>query len=404
MSTFIGTLKDFQEEGVQFALSNPYSINNYEPGLGKTITSLAVACAVGGRTLIIVPAFLRDNWKREIKRFTKDLDYDITSYSALKKLNPRDLSKYRMVICDEVHFLKNFNANRTEYMHNFLSEYKPKYFMGLSGTPISNRISEFWSLLQLCFYGGSYPEFQPFYRLYYKFCHTFSYERTFEINGVPIVRFEGVKNADKLKALIAPVMIRKKSGDVLDSKGITEIDLIGCSKKYDKQLQEAFELYEIDPNDPQYMSLKSMNALAKTSITIQYAKEFIEQGVRPLIFTCHRSSARELASKLGCKAITGEVPADKRQAIIDEFNSGTPTALVATIGSTAVGYNITSTNYTIFNDSDFVPANMEQARRRTDRMGQTKQCFYYYVYASEFDKKLSDMIARKSKDISRVYN
>ena len=69
MIKFKGKLKPFQEEGLAFAKSHPYHINNFQAGLGKTITSLAMACHVGKKTLIICPAFLKNNWIKEIEKF-----------------------------------------------------------------------------------------------------------------------------------------------------------------------------------------------------------------------------------------------------------------------------------------------------------------------------------------------
>ncbi len=398
---FKGELKAFQKEGLAFALEHPYHINNFEAGLGKTITSLAVAYETKSKTLVVCPAFLKNNWLKEIAKFTEGLDITVTSYSSLHKLNPRE--KFDTVICDECHYLKNHKAKRTEALHDLLITKKPKYFMGLSGTPVSNRVSEFWSLLQACYHGGHYDEFKPYYRLYYKFCNTFSNERTFEVNGVPIVRFDGLKNIERLKSLIAPVLIRRRADQVLDLPDEVEMNVVGKVKKYDDDLKKAFELFKVDANDPAYMSLKSSNALAKVSTTIQHAKELIEQGYRPLIFTCHRASAEEISRRIGCLKIDGNVTANNRQSIIDGFNDGVGSALVCTIGSASTGFNITGTNYTIFNDLPFVPAEVEQAKKRTLRIGQTKTCFYYYIFTSEFDEKLSDMIQRKSNDINKIY-
>jgi SWI/SNF-related matrix-associated actin-dependent regulator 1 of chromatin subfamily A len=403
MPTFKGKLKPFQQEGLSFAIKNPYHINNFQAGLGKTITSLALACHSGGKILVICPAFLKNNWKKEIAKFTEGLDVTITSYASLKKIE--DFNTFSTVIADEVHAVKNRDALRTKLLHDSLSVNLPKYFMGLTGTPVSNRVSEFWSLLQLCFYGGSYPEFKPYHRLYFKFCHRFSYERSFEVNGFPITRFDGLRKTriKELQELIKAVLIRRRADDVLDLPGEVETDFVGTSKKYDEQLREALDLFKADPNDPQYMSLKAANALAKVDTTLKLARDLIEQGYRPLIFTCHRASAELLAEKLKCSKIDGNVNADKRQGIVDEFNSGGPSALVATIKSTAVGFNITSTNYTIFNDIDFSPDNIEQAKKRTLRMGQDKTCFYYYIFTSEFDQSLRDMVERKDKDINTLF-
>jgi SNF2 family DNA or RNA helicase len=316
-----------------------------------------------------------------------------------------DFATYTTVIMDEVHAVKNKDAKRSKLAHNLISTHRPKYVVGLTGTVVSNRLSDFWSLLQLCYYGGCYSEFKPYYKLYYKFCHRFSYERTFEINGFPIVRFDGLRKSriKELQALIKPVLIRKKASDVLDLPEEVESDFVGTSKKYDADLKEALRLFKADPNDPQYMSLKSANALAKVDTTIKLAKDLIDQGYRPLIFTCHIAAAEEISKKLKCEKIDGDLNPDKRQIVIDSFNSGGPKALVATIKSTSVGFNITSTNYTIFNDIDFSPDNIKQAKKRTLRMGQDKTCFYYYIFTSEFDQSLREMVERKKKDINTIF-
>jgi len=403
MIKFKGKLKDFQTDTYNFCLAHPYSLMNLDPGLGKTITSLAVACKVGGKVLVVCPAFLKQNWLREINKFTEGLDVELTSYASLKKV--ANFGAFDTVIFDEVHALKNREAFRTKLAHDLISKHKPKYLMGLTGTVVSNRCSEFWSLLQICYHGGSYPEFKPYHRLYFKFCHRFSYERSFEVNGFPITRFDGLRKTriPELQALIKPVLIRRRASDVLDLPGGVETDFVGTTKKYDGDLKKALELFKVDPNDPQYMSLKAANALAKVDTTLKLAKDLIEQGYRPLIFTCHIAAADLLAEKLKCKKIDGGVDADKRQGIVDDFNSGNAPALVATIKSTAVGFNITSTNYTIFNDIDFSPDNIEQAKKRTLRMGQDKTCFYYYIFTSEFDQKLRDMVERKDKDINTLF-
>jgi SNF2 family DNA or RNA helicase len=403
MADFIGKLKDFQTEGFDFCLENPYNLLNFEAGLGKTITSLAVACKTGGKTLVVCPAFLKNNWKREIDKFTKDLDYDITSYASVKKI-ANNFDSYKVIILDEVHMIKNRDALRSQLLLSLIEEHKPSIVMGLTGTPVSSRVSEFHNLLQMCYFGGKYPEFKPFHRLYYKFCNYFSYERTFEVNGFPIVRFDGVRRRKELVELIKPVLIRRKADLVLDLPGEVETNIVGTGKKYDKQLKEALELFNADPNDPAYMSIKSANALAKVDTTVKQAKELIEQGARPLIFTCHIETARQIAKKLKCQYIDGSVNADKRQNIIDVFNEGNQSALVCTIASTSTGFNITSTNYTIFNDLPFTPADIEQAKKRTLRIGQNKTCFYYYIFTSAFDESLGDMIKRKKRDIDKIFN
>lgn len=401
MYKFKGDLFKHQLEGVNFALSNPYHLNGFEMGLGKTATALAVACKLKAKTLVVAPAYLRKNWLEEIDKFTEDLDIEVISYAGLKKIKS---DNYRFIIADEAHYLKNIKAKRTEAFHTLILHLKPSHVMLMSGTPIKNRVSEFWSLLQICHYGGKYEIFKPFHRLFYKFCHNFSYERTFEVNNIPIVRFDGVRNVEKLKALIKPVYTRKRSADVLDLPDMIHTDIVTKgSKKFEKDLEEAYELFKVNPKDPQYMSLKAANALAKVGDTYKTVHDMLENDKKVVVFTCHRESVRELAKKFKVKFIDGSVPADKRHDIIAEFNKAKSGVLVATIGSASTGFNLTSANYMVFNDFPFVPADLEQARKRIHRIGQKFKCFYYYMFNSEFDKKLFNMLHRKQKDIGKVY-
>ena len=220
-------LFEHQKEGVEFALSNPYHINGFEMGLGKSATALAAAYKTGKATLVVCPAYLRRNWYDEIEKFIDDANFiiEVISYTQLKKVD-FDITKWDFIIADEAHYLKNIKAKRTQLFHEIVVKKKPSHVMLLTGTPIKNRVSEFWSLLQLCYYGGKYGAFSSYHRLYYKFCNTFSFERTFEVNGIPVVRFDGVRNVDKLKSLIAPVYLRRKTKDVIDLPDVVETFII----------------------------------------------------------------------------------------------------------------------------------------------------------------------------------
>jgi len=391
-----------QKEALEFAINAKYSICSLDMGLGKSAVALALAESIGGHVLIVVPAFLRRNWQNEIEKFvSEEVEIEVVSYSSLNKLI---LADYSTIICDEAHYLKTHTTNRTKLLHEIVKATKPDYLMLLTGTPLKNRVPEFWSLLQLCYYGGSYSPFKPFFMLYYKFCNTFSNERTFEIKRVPIVRFEGVKNVERLKELIKPVLFRKRASEVLDLPESSEINVQGpkCSKQLEKDLIEAFERFEQDHKDPAYMSLKRANAVSKTATTIKLAKDMLDQGEQVVIFTDHVSSCETIAEAFKKKAITGKMKADNRALLVERFEAKKDQIIVATIGSLSTGVNLVSSNKMIFNDVPFVPADLDQAKARIRRIGQDKKCFYYYIVSSETDNKLLDMLKRKNRDISKV--
>jgi len=371
-------------------------------GMGKSITALAVSCTLNARTLIVCPAYLRRKWKEEdILGFVDDPgdNFKVISYSELVR---EDIEAYDIVIADEAHYLKNLKAKRTEAFHNYVIRTRPEYLLLLSGTPIKNRVPEIFSLLQLCFYGGRFQSFTPFYRLPFKFYETFSHAVRKKIAGRQITTYEGIKNVDKLKQLIKPIYFRKKADVIeLPKQNYREI-IVNDKSQYDRDLERALELFEADPKSPAYMTLKAANALAKVRATTELAENIIEEGKQLVIFTDHINACQDIASRLKVPPVTGAMKPDDRSIVVDRFRKKMIPAVVATIGSLSAGVNLNNANYMIFNDMSYVPADLEQAEKRIHRIGQDKPCFYYYIFLSPIDKRIYGTIRQKMKTINEV--
>lgn len=400
---FKGTLFDHQVEAVRQMAKTPYSILAHDMGLGKSVTSLARACDIGKPTLIICPAYLRKKWQQEdVDVFTEGGTFKILSYNELVK-EVMTLEAYSTVIVDEVQYAKNMSAQRTMALHNYILRNQPENLMLLSGTPIKNRVPEVFSLLQMCFYGNHYPEFKPYYRLYNKFCETFSNEVRFKVGRRWISNYQGLKNVDRLKKLIKPIYFRKKSEQVINlpKQNYNEI-LIKSQSDYDARLLKAYDKFEVNSDDPAFMTMKAANALAKSPATIELAKNILEDGNQVVIFTDHIASCQEIARQLKVTPIDGSVSPDVRSTLVDRFRKGIHRAIVATIGSLSTGVNLNCANYMIFNDMSYVPADLEQAEKRIHRIGQTKPCFYYYMLSSNIDRRIYRTIKEKMKVINEV--
>ena len=402
---FTGKLMKHQSEIFEDLLEKKYAVMALDMGLGKSILSLSLACKVGKPTLIVCPAYLRKKWDEDdVSKFTSGGEFKIISYSELTK-NVDTLKKYDFVIADEAHYLKGLKTKRTKAFHEYIVKHDPEYLYLLTGTPIKNRIPEFFSLLQLCYYGGNYPEFTKFYRLYYKYCETFCKKRRFTIHGREITQYYDVKNIDFLRRLIKPIYFRKKSSDAIDLPKQNRIPVtIKSRSDYDNKLLKAYEKFEKNPDDSAYMTLKAANAYAKTPATIELAQNITNEGKQVIVFTDHVASCQEIASQLGVQAITGEMASDLRSAYVSRFKKGESSAIVATIGTLSAGENLQCANYMIFNDLPYVPSDLSQAEKRIHRIGQDKPCFYYYMFTSEVDKKIYDNITQKLKVIKEVNN
>jgi len=400
----------YQDEAIEFAFQKTYSINAFTMGLGKTLVGIGLACKVGAdKVLVICPAFLKINWRQEIEKFCDSPKrFTIVSYDGVKKVSGK-FGDYDCVILDECHYIKNIKAKRTKLIHGYVAEHRPKFLLQLSGTPIKNRVPEFYSLLRLCWLGGKYPEFKPYAPSIWDFQNKFTKKKTIYFGSKKVIKFEGLKNPEQLRDLIKPIYLRRKAEDVLDLPEQVHTDLVMEDKaRTDSLLETAWENYNSNGKKSEsFMSGKAVNALAKTQYTVDFIKDQFESGAtdRVIVFTDHVKAAKKIHAEFDpgiAKYVTGEVSNEQRAFYVDLINEGKIKVLVSTIGSLSVGVNITGVNCMIFNDFAWVEADMEQARKRIHRIGQKNHCFYYYIYSSNMDKHIYKTLKKKQELIQEV--
>ncbi|KAG5419184.1 SWR1 [Candida metapsilosis] len=174
-----GTLRPYQKQGLNWLASlynnNTNGILADEMGLGKTIQTISLlaylACEhhIWGPHLIIVPTSVMLNWDMEFKKFApgfKVLTYYgspqqraqkrkgwnkpdafhvcITSYQlVVQDQQAFKRRRWRYMILDEAHNIKNFRSTRWKALLNFNTENR----LLLTGTPLQNNLIELWSLL-----------------------------------------------------------------------------------------------------------------------------------------------------------------------------------------------------------------------------------------------------------------
>lgn len=145
---FVGQLRDttHQNAALDAALNAGHGVLSLPCGYGKTTVSLAIACKLGYRTMIIVhKQFLADQWKERIREFCpgatigivqqdkKDIDCDFViamlQSLSLKEYSFGDFDSIGTLIVDEAHHIcaKVFSQS--------LFKLCPKHIFGLSATP-----------------------------------------------------------------------------------------------------------------------------------------------------------------------------------------------------------------------------------------------------------------------------
>ncbi|KAM9893168.1 hypothetical protein OXX79_009514, partial [Metschnikowia pulcherrima] len=188
-----GTLRPYQKQGLNWLASlynnNTNGILADEMGLGKTIQTISLlsylACEhhIWGPHLIIVPTSVMLNWEMEFKKFApgfKVLTYYgspqerarkrkgwnkqdafhvcITSYQlVVHDHSSFKRKKWRYMILDEAHNIKNFRSTRWKALLNFNTENR----LLLTGTPLQNNLMELWSLLYFLMPSSKVEQMMP---------------------------------------------------------------------------------------------------------------------------------------------------------------------------------------------------------------------------------------------------
>lgn len=145
---FRGKLRDetFQNEALRKAVDAGHGILSLPCGFGKTTVSLAIACKLGYRTMIVVhKEFLANQWRERIEQFCpgstigivqrdkKEVDCDfiiaMLQSLSLKEYTFTDFDSVGTLIVDEAHHVcaKVFSQS--------LFKLCPKHIFGLSATP-----------------------------------------------------------------------------------------------------------------------------------------------------------------------------------------------------------------------------------------------------------------------------
>jgi SNF2 family DNA or RNA helicase len=415
------TLKDYQETTVAFGIKNSYAIFALKMGQGKSFCALTVAKRTKSKTLIICPSYLKLKWQAEINKFYPgtvssifnndkefyfpwDSEFVIISSSFIEKAE-KLFEWADLVVADESHIYKTMSSRRCEALHKHVFENSIKRLLLLTGTPIQNRVYEFYSLIALCQYNPSLEEsaFLKAYPSYVDFANRFSNLREFSINtkrGSKIVQqWEGYKNEGELKGWLKDIYIRFD----LEEMPFKEI-FIPVDYSDDPELLEAFETFSADGENKSVMStVKAKAALAKAPFTVEYVKNLLEQDSQVVVYSDHPETAKFIADKIGlCTSIDGTTAMHLRQAQADKFQSGAQKIIVATIGSFSTGIDLFSSYNMVFSDPNWVPGNMDQAKARISRLGQTKECIFHYIIGSIQDEIILDRLDKKRETIRAI--
>ena len=437
---FKGKLLNFQKEGLDFLLkSSGNALLADEMGLGKTVETLAYLATEKNAfpVLVIAPLVTLNNWQREIVKFlkkksrngrlidnasptssiirngkSKDLgkfDFYIINYELLNK-RKEDLAKLNLktIICDEVQNLRSKTTKKYSAVKQLAAIDSIQYRIGLSGTPIYNRGSEIWPIVDILRPGmlGSFKEF----------CEYFCYVND---KGNAIVLENKRKSLrEELKKY---VMLRRKKSDVLkelkekvrykefiDSDSdyyLNELNKIW--QKHEEELKSAETAFaKSSSHQRAIQSERQAAGIAKIPHVINFVKNIMEIEESVVVFCHHRAIHQLLHESLqqfSPSSIIGGQTDNFRQEQIDRFQNGETKLMIAGLRAGNVGINLTKARYVIFAELDWSPAIHRQAEDRLHRIGQKNTVFAYYLIGNgTLDDHVADILVDKAFEIDSV--
>jgi SWI/SNF-related matrix-associated actin-dependent regulator 1 of chromatin subfamily A len=417
-----------QKEAIQKLVENKKFILADDMGLGKTTSTIIAALESGAKkVLIICPATLKINWKREIenysdrsifiaegKNFSTEHDFVIINYDIIKNFHDvKDKKKsqildanFDLVVLDESHYVKNTQSQRTKLINNLVKDIDRLWL--LTGTPMTSRPIDYYNLLSLV----DSPVAKNWMAYVIRYCNGYQ----FQAGPRKVWNVMGATNLEELRDRTSATILRRLKEDVLDlpEKIITPVYIRLKSKNYEAIMGEYYDWYDKNPEESKSLTVqfskltKVRQVIADEKIphTIELTENILEQDKKVVIFCNFTDSLNKIVEHFGKSAvkIDGSSSKEQRQFAVDEFQDNPKVkVLVGNIKAAGVGITLTSGEAVIMNDLSFLPSDHAQGEDRCYRYGQKNNVLVYYpIFDNSVEGVIYDIINAKKQVIATV--
>jgi SNF2 family DNA or RNA helicase len=407
-------LYPYQKKGVAFGLFKPGVLIGDEMGLGKTLQAISLGILKKelfgfSKVLIITLASLKEQWKREIEKFTHekavivegnpaqrqniyahdDSFFKITNYEAVLR-DVLVLSRFNpdLIVLDEAQRIKNFSTKTADAVKSI----PKKHALVLTGTPLENKLEDVYSIVQFL---DPYL-LTPLWR--------FAADHYL----IPIKKKSsvgGYKNLDKLKEKLKSIVIRRKKEEVLqdlprevvnnyyvdlteeqseihggyarvllpllNKKFLTPVDVRRIQMLLLKMRQVCDSTYLIDRETHISPKLKELEGILD---------EIVVQNQRKMVIFSEWTTMTYLIAKtlsdmnIAFVELSGKVPVKKRQALIDAFTNNPECRVFLSTDAGGTGLNLQAADSVVNFELPWNPAKMNQRVGRINRIGQASKC------------------------------
>jgi len=408
---FSGTLYPYQSSGVAFlsvvAEQGVGCILGDEMGLGKTAQVIAVLQieknAKRGPSLVVAPATLLENWRRELALFAptltvllhagaaragvatklRDADIVLVSYdTTIRDEEILNQIQWNVIALDEAQAIKNPEAERSATVKRL----PRRVSIAVTGTPLENRIDDLWSLAD------------------------FVMPKLLGSRNTFLSQFDnGLEDAARLAPIVAPMLLRRKVLDV--AQDLPERIEVPQALLMSQPLAHAYEALRMTTL-AEYGAAGGLVAatrlrmlcahpllvgdwhadpseeMPKYQRMIELLDEIFAAGEKALVFSTYQAIADLFMSDIPKRFskgffdfIDGRVDGPVRQKVVDRFfefpGYG---ALFLNPKAAGSGLNITAANHVIHYNPEWNPALTAQASARAYRRKQLKPVTIHHLF------------------------
>lgn len=447
---FKGTLRPYQGRGVGWlAFLEKWGLGACladDMGLGKTLQLLGFLLYLKSEnqlinpTLIVCPTSVINNWEKEAQKFAPSLsvlvhhgserksgktffklaenkNIIITSYSLIyRDLKTLETVPWQGIVLDEAQNIKNSQAKQSQALRQLSAGFR----IALTGTPVENRLTELWSILD--FLNPNFLGTKPFFQKRF---------------ATPIEKYGDQTSLQLLRSLVRPFILRRLKTDKTIIQDLPEKQemtvFCGLSKEQAKLYQSVVDqsLEAINEaegiqrhgliltllmklkqicNHPDHFNKEKQLTNSQTSGKLlrleEMLEELIEEGDHALIFTQFAEWGNLLKPYLEKKFkqevffLYGATSREQRQAMVDQFQNdpNAPQIFILSLKAGGTGLNLTRANHVFHIDRWWNPAVENQATDRAFRIGQKQNVqVHKFVCSGTLEEKINDIIESKQQ-------
>ena len=426
-------LYDYQKEGIEFSLFKKASIIADEMGLGKTIQAISIAILkkkIFGfkKTMVVCPASLKEQWKKEIEKFSKEKALIIQDSPEERAIQYKDDNHYFVIvnyetilrdhrvinhagidflILDEAQRIKNYETKTA----SAIKQLDAKHKLVITGTPIENKLIDIFSIA-----GFLDPYFLgPLWEFSYQHC-LFDPGKPNKINGY--------YNLDQLNKKLGKILIRREKRKVIEQlPNIQQINIPvnlsplqadyhgsyarGIAKIIRKKFLTPFDLQRLQVLlsnmrmvcDSTYLIDEETNESPKLDELkyMLFEKLDIANTKGKLIIFSEWIKVHKLIGKMlrdnyvGFVELNGKIPVKLRGELIRKFENNEHVKVFLSTEAGGTGLNLQVADTLINFELPWNPAKKNQRIGRIDRLGQksNKLTVFNFITRNSIEQQIA---------------